>query len=290
MNLRPAVQAGRFYEGSPDACRDHAEKLCDSVKLPPDLPQSLPGGLVPHAGWAFSGRLAAITFKALAAGGCGETFVLFGADHTGMVRRGEVYEAGAWQTPLGEVAIDEDLASALLGAGDCLRPYGDAHALEHSIEVQVPLLQVVCPQARIVPIAVPPTDLALEIGRAVGRTLAADFPDVRVVGSTDLSHHGGHFPAPGGHGAQGVKWAVENDRRMLDLIEAMQADKIVPEADARRNACGAGAVAAAVAACEALGATRGICLAYTNSYEVMRRTDPNYADETSVGYASVVFA
>lgn len=290
MNTRHAIYAGGFYEASAAACREHAAKLCDSVELGDDLPQSLPGGLVPHAGWVYSGKLAATTFKALAAGDCNETFVLLGADHTGMVRRGEVYEAGAWLTPLGEVAIDEELASALLGGGDCLRANCEAHAREHSIEVQVPLLQIVCPQAKIVPVAVPATDLAVEIGRAIGRTLAGDYPDVRVVGSTDLTHHGGHFPSPGGRGAQGVKWAVENDRRMLDLIEAMDVDKIVPEADARGNACGAGAVAATIAACEALGATRGIRLAYTNSHEVMRRMDPNYADETTVGYASVVFA
>lgn len=290
MNMRHAIHAGGFYEASAGACRDHAAKLCDSVDLPDDLPENLRGGLVPHAGWVYSGRLAAMTFKALAAGRCGKTFVLLGADHTGTARRGEVYNTGAWLTPLGEVAIDEDLAAALLGGGDCLRADPDAHAREHSIEVQVPLLQVVCPEARIVPIAVPATDLAVEIGQVVGQTLAGDFPDVQVVGSTDLTHHGGHFPSPGGYGPQGVAWAVENDRRMLGLIEAMAADEIVPEADARHNACGAGAVAAAIAACAVLGATRGICLAHTNSYEVVRQMYPAHADETTVGYASVVFA
>jgi hypothetical protein len=290
MNMRHAIHAGGFYEASAGVCRDHAAKLCDSVDLPDDLPEDLRGGLVPHAGWVYSGKLAAMTFKALAAGRCGETFVLLGADHTGTARRGEVYDTGAWLTPLGEVAIDEDLAAALLGGGDCLRANPDAHAREHSIEVQVPLLQVVCPQARIVPIAVPPTDLAVEIGQTVGRTLAGDFPDVRVVGSTDLTHDGVDYCRPGGPGPRGVEWAVENDRRMLDLIEVMEADKIIPEADARGNACGAGAIAAAIAACAAQGATKGICLAYTNCYEVLRRMDPNHADETTVGYASVVFA
>ena len=77
---------------------------------------------------------------------------------------------------------------------------------------------------------------------------------------------------------------------MLDLIEAMQADKIVAEAAARGNACGAGAIAATIAACGEMGATKGVCLAYTNSYRVMREADPGYSDETTVGYASVVFA
>lgn len=290
MNIRRPTHAGGFYEASPAGCHDHAARLCEAAELPDDLPAGLKGGLVPHAGWIYSGKLAATTFKALAAGGDCETFVLLGADHRGTVRRGEVYDAGAWQTPLGEVRIDEALAEALVGAGDCLRANSDAHTHEHSIEVQVPLLQTTCPQARIVPIAVPPTDLAVEIGRAVGQTLAADFPGVQVVGSTDLTHHGGHFPSPGGYGPQGVEWAEQNDRRMLDLIEAMAADKIIAEADARGNACGAGAIAATIAACAALGATKGIHLAYTNSFQVMRRMHPGYSDETTVGYASVVFA
>jgi len=290
MNARPPARAGSFYEASPQACRRHAEKLIASADLPGDLPAELFGGLTPHAGWMFSGRLAAMTFKALGAAGAPTTFILLGADHFGTVRRGEVYAAGAWRTPLGEVRINEELAAALLAAGDCLRDNPDAHAMEHSIEVQVPLLQAMYPEARIVPIAVPPTDLAVEIGRVIGRTLASCAPDVRVVGSTDLTHHGGHFGNPGGRGRTGVDWAVANDRRMLDLVEAMKAEEIVVEADRRGNACGAGAVAAAVAACREMGAARGICLCYTNSFEIVHEISPCNRDDTTVGYASVVFA
>ncbi len=76
---------------------------------------------------------------------------------------------------------------------------------------------------------------------------------------------------------------------MLDLIVAMDAQAIVAEAEARGNACGAGAIAATLAACQALGATRGCCLEYTNSYEVVHAMYPNDMDDTTVGYASVVF-
>ena len=74
------------------------------------------------------------------------------------------------------------------------------------------------------------------------------------------------------------------------LVEAMEVSKIIAEARERSNACGAGAVAATVAACRALGATRGICLQYTNSYEVVHAIYPSDLDDTTVGYASVVFA
>jgi AmmeMemoRadiSam system protein B len=289
MDVRSPLCAGSFYDASPAACRRHVAELIAQAALPADLPAVLYGGIVPHAGWVFSGLVAAKTFKALAAGGLVETFVLFGADHAGVVAQGEVYDRGAWQTPLGELAVDEKLAAAILAAGPALRANPRAHQAEHSLEVQLPLIQSLCPQARIVPIAVPPTDLAVEIGRAVGCALSGRA-DVRVVGSTDLTHHGGHFPAPGGHGATGEKWTAANDRRMIALMEAMAAEKVAAEAEARGNACGAGAIAATIAACRALGATRGICLDYTNSYRVVHAVDPTNPDDTTVGYASVVFA
>jgi len=86
MNIRLPLRAGTFYESSPASCRHHEVKLIDSAKVPSDLPGRLYGGLVPHAGWAYSGRLAAMVFKALNAAEPLTTAVLFGADHTGMVQ------------------------------------------------------------------------------------------------------------------------------------------------------------------------------------------------------------
>jgi len=289
MNIRHAYRAGSFYENSPGPCRRHAEKLFESADLPADLPVRLYGGLVPHAGWIYSGAVAAMTLKALNAAGPLQTVVLLGADHTGAVRLGEVYDSGIWQTPLGEVHIDTELASALLAAGACMRANPEAHLVEHSLEVQVPLLQTLSDSVRIVPIAVPPTEPAVEIGRTIGRIIAAR-DGVVVVGSTDLTHHGGHFGNIGGRGEAGVEWSEANDRRMIELIETMEADKVVPEADANSNACGAGAIAATIAACGEMGATRGLCLKYTNSYRAIRRMYPGETDDTTVGYASVVFA
>ena len=290
MNIRHPVRAGTFYESSPSSCRRHATKLIDNAELSKDLPKQLFGGIVPHAGWTYSGRLAAMTLKAIAAAQPPRTVVLLGADHTGAVRRAEVYDSGVWHTPLGEVAVDEEVAAALLEAGDLMQANPNAHDYEHSIEVQIPILQVLCPEARIVPIAVPPTHEAVQIGEMIGQVLSQRFPAVHVVASTDLTHHGGHFPAPGGRGEKGVKWTVANDRRMIDLMESMAAEQVVPECESRGNACGAGAVAAGIAACRAIGATRGILLEYTNSYEVVHKMYPYELDDTTVGYASGVFA
>ena len=290
MTTRQPFRAGSFYEADEPSCRRHARGLLDAAGPPEDAPSPACGGLVPHAGWTYSGRLAAMTLRVLTAAGPPGTLVLFGADHWGTAHRGEVYDTGAWATPLGEIAIDEALSAALIAASDRLRANPDAHEREHSIEVQLPLVQLAAPGAKIVPIAVPPTPDAVSIGRTVGETLARDYPDARVLGSTDLTHHGGSFGYIGGSGEQGEQWTRDNDRRMLDRIEAMDASAVIVEAQAHHNACGAGAAAAAIAACKAMGAARGTCLEYTNSYVITHERSPNHPDDTTVGYASVVFA
>ena len=295
MNRTP-YRAGSFYEADPAACRRSAQALVDEAVLPPDLPPAPVGGLVPHAGWVFSGKTAALTFKALAAGGRLEHVILLGSDHWGVSPAAAVYDQGAWQTPLGDLPVDEQLAAALLKECPVLRAQPQAHAREHSIEVQLPILQVLSPQARIVPISVPPGAQSAEIGRVIGlavKRLAAARPawaKVGVVGSTDLTHYGLQYGfTPGGTGRTGLDWARDNDRRILKLIETMQAERIVPECSARRNACGGGAIAATIAACAALGAARGLCLEYVTSADVMDRVYHQRADD-AVGYAAVVFA
>ncbi|MFA6134200.1 MAG: AmmeMemoRadiSam system protein B [Phycisphaerae bacterium] len=290
MNLRSPVRAGSFYDASPEQCRAHADKLLGQADLPDDLPATIYGGIVPHAGWVYSGKLAAQTLQALARCGGAQTFILFGAMHFDVpTRRGVLYDRGVWRTPVGDLYVDEQLAAAILAGEAMVESNPRAHAYEHSLEVQLPLLKALYPAAMIVPIGVPPVAEAVQIGQAVGRLMADRFPAVRIIGSTDLTHHGGHFPSPGGHGEEGVRWTARNDRRMIDLIEAMEADKIVPEAEAHQNACGAGAIAATIAACRAMGASQGRCLAYTNSYDVIHALVPHDPDDTTVGYASIVF-
>ena len=174
-NVRRPARAGSFYPAEPAECRKLAKQFLAAAKLPADLPKRIRGGIVPHAGWVFSGQLAALTLKALAAAKP-TTLVIFGADHYGMARRGEVYDAGAWRTPLGNVAVDADLARALIAAGDCLQSNSRYHRHEHSIEVQMPLIRLILPKAKIVPITVPPEEIAVKIGQAVGKVLAAKCP------------------------------------------------------------------------------------------------------------------
>ncbi len=287
---RQPYRAGSFYEAGEDACRRSARKILDEADLPENLPENLFGGLVPHAGWAFSGLTAATTLKALAKRDRLKRVVIFGADHWGTAGDGAVYDKDAWLTPLGEVPIDEELADALLKNCSLLRADASAHSREHSIEVQLPLMQVACDDVQIVPIIISPTPNAVQTGREIGEVLARDFPDAAVLGSTDLTHYGPQYGfTPGGTGSGGLEWANQNDARVLELIELMEADKVVAETAAHQSACGGGAIAATIAACSAMGATTGHTLKYTTSAEVMRDVYSQQSDD-SVGYAAVVFA
>jgi len=287
---RQPYRAGSFYAADEASCRRHADDLVNRATLPEDLPQAPCGGLVPHAGWVFSGRTAALTLKALAERGQLGRVIVFGSDHWGVADGAAVYDQGAWETPLGAVPVDEELTAALLAAVEGLRPDRRAHAREHSIEVQLPLMQVVCPEVRVVPINLSPSQQAVQLGRKIGELLKRDFPKASVVGSTDLTHYGPSYGfAPGGLGPAGLAWARENDGRLLKLIQTMQAEKVIEETAARHNACGGGAIAATMAACSAMGATRGICLEYTTSAEVMERMHSGGGADC-VGYAAVIFA
>ncbi len=287
---RMPCQAGSFYEAEPGPCRRAAKEMIDAAALPADLPEELFGGVVPHAGWVFSGRTAALTLKALTERGRLGRVVLFGADHWGIGNHAAVYDEGSWETPLGEVAVDEQLAAAMLAACPLLRSDVRAHTREHSLEVQLPLMRMLREDVRIVPVTVPPNEQAVEVGSAVGKVLKESFPEASVVGSTDLTHYGPQYSfTPGGVGAGGLAWAAENDRRLLELVEGMQSEKIIDETNSRMNACGGGALAATMAACSIMGADRGVLLGYTTSAEVMKKTFRAAAND-AVGYAAVVFA
>ncbi|MHC4092688.1 MAG: AmmeMemoRadiSam system protein B [Planctomycetota bacterium] len=286
--IREPARAGSFYPGSADRCQEEASSFVTPAPREVAGASTLVGGIVPHAGWTFSGAVAGKVFATLAASRKPETVVIFGAVH---VRRGEqawLFGSGRWNTPLGQAQIDDRLAERILGHTNLILNDPYAHEQEHSIEVQIPLLQSSMPECRIVPIMVPPMTSAVEVGDAVARTIESYGYDAMVVGSTDLTHYGPSYGmVPQGVGPAGIAWAKDvNDRRMVELILSLEADRIVPEAAEHHNACGAGAVAATVAAVKRLGAAGGILLAHTTSFEVLS----SRSEEDSVGYAGVVFA
>jgi hypothetical protein len=226
------------------------------------------------------------------------TFVICGAAHGYFGSQPAVDGSDAWETPLGTTDIDGSLRQVLLDRGVAVLD-SSAHRREHSIEVQVPFIQHLFPDARIVPIIVPATESALALGHvladayagesSVTESKAADPPLV-CIGSTDLTHYGPRYGfTPMGVGSEALHWASEvNDRQFIDLALSLEPQHLLANALENGNACGPGAAAAVVAAAKQLGAKKGVLLAHTNSNEVMLR-EMGTASRDSVGYAAIVF-
>lgn len=285
--MRYPVVAGRFYPGTKGECQDQIGTLIgDHYEL--DVPlERIVAGIVPHAGWAFSGRIAASVFAAIGNRQRPETFVLISAAH-GMVFDAFLSSVGAWETPMGDVTIDQDLATAILeSAKGYVTDSQTAHDMEHSAEVQVPIIQYLFPEAKIVPIIVPSMEKAPEIGALVGEAVRSYDKDVVILGTTDLTHYGTSYSfTPKGIGEEAHRWVKEeNDKRMVDMCLKMEAEKIVPEAEANHSACGPGAVAATVAAARTLGVKEGHLIKYATSHDIMPRGEPS----DFVGYAGIVY-
>jgi AmmeMemoRadiSam system protein B len=279
------VRVGQFYEASPTVLKQTALEYVAGY-VPPKNLGTLLGGVVPHAGWMYSGRTAAMVFATLAAAKP-ETYVLLGAVHQWHGRKGGIFPSGSWLTPLGELPVDADLASAILEAAHgSILSSAAAHDMEHSIEVQLPFIQALSPGAKIVPIAVPPVPEAAGMGEAVAAAVAQASKRVMVVASTDLTHYGMDYGTPD-HGplSKAMGWMHANDRRVISLAESLKAEEIVAEAQEHFNSCGPGALAAATAAARAMGATAGRVLEYTTSAEVLNELDADRA----VGYVGMVF-
>jgi AmmeMemoRadiSam system protein B len=275
--------ARQFYPGD---CEAQIEHFLKHYTVPKE-PAKAVGGIVPHAGWVFSGAVAAKVFKCLSVKAAPDTFILLGAVHTWKPRGNSIYSRGSWTTPLGEVKIDEDVANKLLDAlaGDAIEDPG-AHEGEHSLEVQLPFIKYLCPDAKIVPIAVPPDENAHITGRKIGEAASGIGKKITVVGTTDLTHYGDAYGfTPFGYGKKAKQHMEESDARIIKLALMMRSDEIRREAQKSHNACGSGALAATVAAAKAMGAEKGYLLEYTTSHDVM----PEGEFEMAVGYAGILF-
>ncbi len=294
MEPRRPVVAGQFYPAQRQACLSEIQQCLAGAGQLEGLPDTIVAGIVPHAGWTFSGDLAAMVFSAVKqVHQRVDTFVIFGAIHGYSDSSGSaaVYSEGSWQTPLGQIAVDADLAFEILRLSVLVESDLKAHRSEHSVEVQVPFIQHLFGGAKILPIMVPPTPLAVQLGSDVADVISSvEKKRIVCIGSTDLTHYGPRYGfSPQGTGVESLRWAKEvNDQQFIDLAVQLIPEKIPLVAGKSHNACGAGAAAATVAVAKKLGKKQGLLLAHTHSSEVMERKFGQLSEE-SVGYAAIVF-
>jgi MEMO1 family protein len=279
---RKAV-ARNFYPGD---CAAEINGFLSGFKPPEALPERLIGGVVPHAGWSYSGATAARTLYTLSRHIEPESCIVFGADHTGLHRPG-IYPKGAWATPLGELRIDEVLSDAILDQlPELVTADPNDHQYEHSIEVISPMLKQFWPALPFVPIIVPAVHSSVILGKSLGELVLKLYRPTLFLASSDLTHYGMLYDFdPLGEGADALQWMKHNDRRMIERLLNLDENSIVNEARSNRNACGSGALAALLAALSIAGVKKGYLIEYTTSFD----SEPGEVFSTGVGYAGIVY-
>jgi AmmeMemoRadiSam system protein B len=278
--VRLPCQAGAFYERTALQLRKQIEKCFLNRLGPGRLPETAKTGLqhvlglvCPHAGYMFSGPVAAHAYDRLASDGKPDTVVILGPNHTGYGSALAVMNEGSWRTPLGDVEIDSETANSIVKESHIVDIDESAHIHEHSIEVQLPFLQFLYgSKFKLVPICFLMQDLysAREVGEAVGRVLAGK--NSAVIASSDMTHY------------ESQQRASTHDGLALRAVEAMDEAKLFSAVETHGiSACGVGPIAAAIQAVKTMGGKEAKLLCYKTSGDVV-------GDYSSVvGYAAVCF-
>jgi AmmeMemoRadiSam system protein B len=284
MVKRKSDFAGSWYPGTESECLEVIEAFSKENVPCPSTQTQKRGGIVPHAGWFYSGRIACNVIKCLKDDTTPDTVVLFGRHlHPGSPNY--LMKEGLWATPLGDLAIDQELGERLASEFSFRVETASNYEPDNTIELQLPFIRYFFPDVKILPIGVPPAVASLRIGERVAELSEMMGRRTLILGSTDLTHYGHNYGfTPKGVGKEAVDWVRnENDRIMVDLMLAMDAEGVIHESLKRSNACCSGAVAAAMAAAKGLGAGHGHKIVYATSYDI--RPDASF-----VGYAGIVFS
>ncbi len=280
----PAV-AGAFYEGSREALLRQIERSYTSSLGPGSLPapgkgpRRLLGLVCPHAGYQYSGPVAAHSYAALAADGLRSAYVVLGPNHYG-VGAPLATTHHDWETPLGTVAIEPEILRAI--ATPPIEDDVAAHRREHSIEVQLPFLQHLDAAVKFVPVcmAFQEYELAAEVGELVAE--AVREKDALVVASSDFSHVGMSYNQVPPRGKTAPGYAKDQDAKALERILALD-PKGLQDRVARDDIsmCGYGPVTAMLVAAKKLGAKEARLLKYGSSSDVSGDRD------MAVGYGAI---
>jgi AmmeMemoRadiSam system protein B len=280
--LRRAVFAGSWYPSSAAECEREIEGFLAEGKKMKFPAGELVGGIVPHAGWFFSGSIACNVISALKSDDPPDVFVVFGM-HLHPDSPCMMMAQGAWETPLGEIGVHEQLAGELIKQFSFTLEYPDSFSQDNTIELQLPFIKYFFDTVKIVAIGVPPAESSLEIGRAVVAIANRLDLRIKVIGSTDLTHYGRNYGfVSEGTGPQALDWVRnQNDRRIIDLMLELDPAKVINEALASHNACCAGAAATAIETAKHLGAKHAESIAYATSHD-------KSPGDSFVGYVGIV--
>ncbi len=265
--LRKATVAGYYYPSGPQQLREELDRL---VAEPAAKRQAV-AAIVPHGNYAFSGRIVGRTLgRTVIPRRC----IVLGPNHSGAGHPWGLMPAGGYQTPLGEVVVDEALTDALQRESSLLAMDYTAHANEHAIEVVLPFLQRLGPMdLSIVPLVIgsdDPVELS-SVATALAEVIRQAAEPVLLVASADLTHY-----EPRGQVAR-------KDAEFIRAIQTLEVSEILGRAETLTMlTCGGGPIACAVEASRLMGATRAELIDYTTS------ADAGGDPDSAIGYAGLI--
>jgi MEMO1 family protein len=270
---RPAV-AGAFYDANSISLKNQITDSFMHRLGPGKLPEEREGScisaiVVPHAGYIYSGASAAHAYLSIAEQDKPDTVIVIGPNHTGRGTPVSLMGEGFWESPLGLVPLETDLAERIVDKSSIAKFDDTAFTLEHSIEVQVPFLQFIYPEFKLVPICMGYQDL--EASRDLGRAIHESIEDesVMIVASSDLNH------------MEPKAESNRKDRFVLDAIEAMDEEMLQNAVHREKiSTCGYGPVSATLVATKLGGAKSAEILSYYTSGDIIGD------NRQVVGYAS----
>ncbi len=268
-DIRDPAVAGAFYPAERGALRKLVSQFLEKAE-PAGIDGDILALVSPHAGYVYSGQVAAAAYRQVQ-GQKYDAVIVIAPSHAEYFSGVSVYDRGGYQTPLGLVPVDDQLARAIVQQNPLIQSSDAGHRSEHSLEVQLPFLQECIPDLKIVPVVMAdrPYPLCERLARAI--TGATAGKKILIVASSDL-YHGNSY-----------RQCVEADTRTLEAIEAFDPQAFcLGLSKETYQACGGGPIAVALLAARERGADRARVIARTNSNDVMGERS-GYC----VGYAAV---
>jgi AmmeMemoRadiSam system protein B/AmmeMemoRadiSam system protein A len=266
METRSAVVAGQFYPGTPETLKSTIKEMVDGEA---DKQKAL-GIIVPHAGYMYSGRVAGATLSRIE---FTDTFIIIGPSHTGLGKPLSIMTEGIWETPLGNVEIDTELATEILSMCKELKEDSRAHNSEHAIEVQLPFLQYFKPDVKIVPIVLGYSSFEnyKNIGKGIARALKKTGREAVIMVSSDMNHY------------EPQHVTKDKDSQAIEAVLDLDEDELMSRV--RENnitMCGVAPAISMITAVKELGAARGELVMHMTSGDTTGDVD------SVVGYAGII--
>ena len=270
-----------WYPFDGEDCKREIESFLEGWSPPPFLPVLKVGGIIPHAGWYFSGKLSAKVFYTLQSKEKVEAVVLFGG-HLGPEDLPHIVTEETCETPFGDIEIHKDFLQNLMKRIPTQKERSSSG--DNTIEVQLAMVKYFFPEAKLLALRSPLSLKAVTLGEEIARIAKEKGISIIAIGSTDLTHYGPNYGyVVKGVGPSAVEWVKkENDRGLIAQALKMDSERLLKHAQENDSACSPGAAASAISTCKALGAEKGVLLDYYTSYDIL-------PDESFVGYAGIVY-